>query len=221
MSNEFLFILSVVVNIVFIFIAARKGIEWLLGAISANLILVGIFGAKLITIFGLTTNVGNIFYACVFLATHFIIERYGRKVGQKTIWYGLMFILFFVAMSWFATQLIGISTNKVGDNSMGMSFSVRLIVASMLGYVFSQCVNIAVYDRIKIWTNGKFLWLRSNCANIISQFLDSVLFFSIAFFDLSGPVLVQTILAGWIIKIVVVAMGTPFLYLDKYLNKNK
>ena len=101
------------------------------------------------------------------------------------------------------------------------SFSPRVIIASILAYIFAQYVNIFIYEWLKARTGEKFLWLRSNGANIVSQLVDSLLFFSIAFFDLPGPLLVQTILVGWFLKTLVVSMGTPFLYIDAYLERKK
>lgn len=223
MFNELLFIFSLITSVLFVFFAARLGINWLLGVVVVNLVLVGIFGAKLFTVFGLTTNVGNVFYACVFLATHFILERYGKREGLKTIWVGVGFVLFFVVMSQFATKFVGLPLSEGANEAIStlFAFSIRVIFASILAFIFAQYVNISLYEWLKARTHGKFLWLRSNGANIVAQLVDSLLFFSIAFFDLPGPLLVQTILVGWLFKTVVVSIGTPFLYIDSYLERKK
>ena len=221
--NEAIFVLSALADILFVYFAARRGMEWLFGTIIINLTLVGIFGAKLIVVFGLTTNAGNVFYACVFLATHFLLERYGKEIGKKTIWYGASFILFFVILSQCAVHLLGASQSDAANAAVTtlFSFSLRVTLASILAYVFAQYVNIFVYEWLKTKTNGTLLWLRSNGANVVSQLVDSLLFFSIAFFDLPGPLLVQAILVGWLVKTLVVSMGTPFLYIDAYLERKK
>lgn len=223
MSNELLFFISAIVDILFVLFAARRGVDWLFGTVIANLILVGIFGAKLITIFGLVTNAGNVFYACVFLATYFLLERHGRRAGLKTIWYGVGFTFFFIAMSQFAANFSGLSQTDAVNASISslFSFSLRITLASILSYIFAQYANIIIYEWIKARSNGKYLWLRANCANIISQLVDSLLFFSIAFFDLPGPILVQAILTGWFIKTLVIFIGVPFIYLDSYLERKK
>ncbi len=221
--NESFFLLTTLVEVVAVSIAARLGREYLLGTVVVNLILIGIFGAKLISVFGLVTNVGNVFYACVFLATHFIIERYGTNVAWQTIWFGVGFVAFFTLMSQFAVQYNGSSLSDATNSASAtlFSFSPRIILASILAYAFAQYINISVFAWIRGRTNGKFLWLRSNGANITSQLVDSLLFFSIAFFDLPGPLLVQAILTGWLLKSLVVLGGTPFLYVDAYLERKK
>lgn len=222
-SNELLFLLATLVEVTVVFIAARLGREWLLSTVAVNLILIGIFGAKLISVFGLVTNVGNVFYACAFLATHFLIERHGKNSAWQTIWFGAGFVAFFTLMSQFAVYYNGSPLSDAANSASAtlFAFSPRIIIASILAYVFASYVNIAVFSWIRGKTKEKFLWLRSNGANIVSQLVDSMLFFSIAFFDLPGPLLVQTILTGWFLKSLVVLVGTPFLYLDAYFERRK
>ncbi len=223
MSNELLFLLAALVDIVVVFIAARLGREWLLGTILVNLLLIGTFGTKLISIFGLVTNVGNVFYACVFLATHFFIERYGKDAAWQTVWFGVGLVLFFTVMAQFAVNYQGLGLSDAANTASAtlFPFSSRVIFASMLAYVFAQYVNISLYVWIRERAHGKFLWLRSSAANITSQLVDSSLFFTIAFLNLPGPMLVQAILTGWLLKSLVGLAGTPFLYLNGYLERKK
>jgi uncharacterized integral membrane protein (TIGR00697 family) len=205
MSNELLFLVSALIDICAIFLAARKGSDWLLGSIIANLILVGIFGAKLIIIFGFVTNAGNVFYACVFLATHFLLEWYGKKLAEKTVIYGSIFIVFFLIMSQLAVQFKGIGSSESVNNAIYtlFAFSPRIFFASIMAYIFAQNINIFLYEWLKKQTKGKSLWLRSNAANIFGQLADSLIFFSIAFFDSPGLLLVSAIIAGWLVKVLV------------------
>ncbi len=223
MLNEYLFIISALTDILFVFISARLGKEWIFGTIIANLILIGIFGAKLVSAFGVVTNIGNVFYACVFLATYFLLEKHGRRAGITAIWFGFSSMIFFALLSQFAVQSIGFRESDSVNTALTtlFSFSPRIILASIIGYVFAQYLNIRIFEWLKNKTQGKHLWLRSNVSNIVSQFIDSALFFSIAFFDMVGPLLLQVILLGWIAKSVVVLIGTPLLCIDKYLNNRK
>jgi len=222
-SNELLFIFATLVEVTIVFVAARLGREWLFGTIAVNLILIGIFGAKLISVFGLVTNVGNVFYACVFLATHFLIERYGKNNTFHVIWFGLGVVVFFSLMSQFVVYSYGLSLSEVANSSIAMlfSFSPRVIIASILAYLFAQYINISIFSWMSVKTTGKLLWLPSNVAYIISQLVDSMFFFSIAFYDLSGPHLVQAIMIGWLLKSIVVLIGTPFLYFDLHFKQKK
>lgn len=222
MSNEVLFLVSALVDIIAVYAAARRGLEWVLGTIVINLILIGIFGAKLITAFGLTTNAGNVFYACVFLATFFIYERYGKVAAFKTIPWGVTSTLFFILLSQIAVHFVTVTSGAHVNDAMNIvfAFSTRVVVASLLAYIFAQYVNIVVYEWIRTKTRGRYLWIRVNGANILAQLVDSLLFFTIAFFDLSGFLLLQTIIVGWVFKTAVVLVSTPLLYLDRGTQKH-
>ena len=223
MSNELLFFVSALIDICFIFFAARKGAEWLVGSVIVNLILVGVFGAKLLIIFGYATNAGNVFYACVFLATHFLLEWYGRKAAKKTIVCGLIFTVFFLLMSQLTVQFNGIKTSESVNNAIYTLyvFSPRIFFASILSYIVAQNINIFIFEWLKALAKGKSLWLRSNGANILGQLVDSLIFFSIAFFDSPGQLLISAIMAGWLVKVLVGFLATPFLYLNAKLEKEK
>jgi len=223
MSNEWFFLLSLLADLLFVSFAARRGTEWLFSTIAVNLILVAIFGSKLISVFGLVTNAGNIFYACVFLSTHILIERHGKRTGFRSIWFGVFFMVFFALMSQLTTKFSGLSLSSEANVAIVTLFSssLRVAFASVLAYTFAQYVNVSIYECLKTYTKDKYLWLRSNGANIVAQLVDSLLFFSIAFFDLPGTILLQTILVGWLFKTLIVFIGTPLLYLNTYMEKRK
>jgi uncharacterized integral membrane protein (TIGR00697 family) len=216
MSNELLIIVTALVNIFGVFLASRLGTRYLFAIIAIDLILISTFGSKLIELFGLVTNAGNVFYACIFLATHFILEQKGTSYTRQTIWFGIGCTALFIVLSQLAVGLSSFDPQDPIASSMRtlFSFSLRIALASLLAYAFSQYVNIALYAWLKAKTQGAYVWLRSNVANICAQLVDSTLFFTIAFLDLPAPALLQAIFAGWLIKVLVVGIGTPLLYLD-------
>ncbi len=223
MYNELLIVILALFDILFVFVAARNGVKRLFGSIALNLILVTIFGSKLIAVFGFTTNIGNIFYACVFLATYFLLERQNKDETIHTIWFGLICLLFFVVLSQLAVNIVGINFGSTLDIALRTTFdlSIRVTIASALAFMFSQYANIQTYGFIKQLTKGKYLWIQAIGATIIAQLIDSCLFFTIAFLDMPGRLLVQTIITGWIVKIAVIVIAIPFFYIDKKLLKNK
>lgn len=223
MSNEILLILIAIADVLIIWHAARKGPDRVFGTIVLNLVLANIFEAKFTVIYGLTLDVGNVFYACVFLATYFMLERYGKKIGLKTIWIGAGFMICFTVLSQLATRLTGVPTSGVVDESLITLFSppIRITIASILAYVFAQYANITLFEWLRTKTNNRYVWFTSNGTNVVAQLIDSLIFFSIAFFDMPGDTLIQTILVGWLVKSVVVAIGSTTLSIDTYLQKNK
>ncbi len=221
MTNISLLFIAAVIDLTVVFIAYRSGTKWLYATIIINLLLVSVFGTKLISVFGFITNAANVFYACSFFAVHLLLENKKDKEAVGTIWFGVAFIVFFLAMALLIIRLSSFSSTDPVSGALAFLFplSVRIIMASLIAYVFSQYLNIKIYRYLSKKYNGKHLWFRSGLANIIAQLLDSSLFFTIAFIDLPVDSLMQAIFVSLIIKSLVVSMGTPYLYMSRGLQK--
>ena len=64
--------------------------------------------------------------------------------------------------------------------------------------------------------------MRNNLSTLVSQFIDSVLFFSLAFWGVVPfGVLVNIILTGYAIKIIVALLDTPFMYASYFVIGEK
>jgi len=74
---------------------------------------------------------------------------------------------------------------------------------------------------MKVWHDGKHMWLRFIVATIASEGANTILFFGIAFYGVrTNPVLLQAILAGWIIKCAIQFALLPATYpLVRWLKK--
>src|SRR3989338_8119350 len=218
MTNEVIFIVTIVVNFGLILFASKKSKEFLLATVAINLVLISVFGAKLISVFGLITNTGNVFYAGVFLATHMLVENYSKEDGYRTIRIGAFAILLFLLMAQFTFDLTGyVGTADINRAIYDLFRNIpRVGIASIFAFVMAQSVNVWFYSLLKNKTKDKKLWLRDNASNLLGQLVDSVLFFSIAFIGtVSNAVLIQIILAGFVVKIILGAAGTLFLYASR------
>jgi len=66
------------------------------------------------------------------------------------------------------------------------------------------------------------LWFRNNASTMISQFLDSAIFCTIAFYGLFPMnVFWEIMLSTYIIKVAVAVLDTPFIYIAKHLFHKK
>ena len=140
--NEMLLILTAVVSTIFVFSAWKVSKERLYSVIVVFLILIATLGGKTVQFFGHTTNTGNIFYAAVFLATYFIIERYGRQKGVYSIWVGALAVSIFTILAYLTVLMDGSpSLGLTSDISKVLTSIPRVAFASILSYVISQNLN--------------------------------------------------------------------------------
>ncbi len=90
----------------------------------------------------------------------------------------------------------------------------RIVAASMVAYLISQLHDVWAFLFWRRVTAGKHLWLRNNLSTIVSQFLDSIIFITLAFAGtVANAVLVNMIISQYLVKIILVLADTPFCYL--------
>jgi queuosine precursor transporter len=217
MSNETLFIVQSLVSLALTLFAFRMGRKWLMALIAVNVVLMNIFVLKQVDLFGMAATGGNVLYASVFLATDLLAEHYGKKAAFKGVMIGFFASIVFLVM----TQFILRFTPNSWDFAQGsfetlFTLAPRVVAASMITYLISQNLDIFLFHKIKEKTGNRLLWLRNNGSTFISQFVDSAIFTYLAFYGVPGfEAIWSIILFTWIIKIIVAALDTPFIYLSK------
>ena len=217
MSNETLFILQALVGLTMALFAFRMGRKWLMALIAVNVVLMNVFVMKQVDLFGLAATGGNVLYASVFLCTDLLAEHYGKKQAFKAVLIGFFASVFFLIMTQFMLKYAPNDWDFAqGAFETLFTLSPRIVGASMIAYLISQNLDIYLFDKIKQKTKGKMLWLRNNGSTFISQFIDSTVFTMLAFYGVPGfEAIWSIILFTWIIKLVVAAIDTPFIYLSK------
>ncbi|MBC16147.1 MAG: hypothetical protein CL942_03735 [Desulfovibrio sp.] len=218
--NETLWILFALVDLCMVLAVYRFfGRVGLFGLMVFNLLLCNIQVLKTVELFGLTTTLGNVLYASVFLATDLLSEFYGKKEAQKGVLLGFVTLLMMVGYMQIALLFQPASDDFAQPHLQALfGFMPRIALASMFAYLVSQMHDVWAFHAIKQRTGGKMLWLRNNASTMISQFLDSAIFCTIAFWGVFPlNIFMEIMLSTYIIKVAVAALDTPFIYLAKRL----
>ncbi|MGL4722202.1 MAG: queuosine precursor transporter [Desulfovibrionaceae bacterium] len=184
-----------------------------------NVIIANLQVVKIVELFTLTTTLGNILYASVFLATDALGELYGKKEAKKAVLFGffaisLMTIYMQVALV-FVPAPIDFAQKPLEEL---FSFIPRIVLASMLAYLLSQSLDLYIYHKLRIYTT-RYLWLRNNVSTILGQFLDSIVFSYIAFWGIFPFIdFIEIVFTTFFFKSVVAVFDTPFLYLIRKIH---
>ncbi|MBU0683760.1 MAG: queuosine precursor transporter [Candidatus Omnitrophica bacterium] len=215
--NETYFVLMSLISLGFMLLAFRLGKSWVVGLIAVNAVLMNIFVLKGMYLFGLAATGGNVLYASIFLGTDLLAEYYGKKEAMRAVMVGFFASLFFLVMSQFILKFVPADYDFAQDAfKIIFTLTPRIIAGSMIAYLISQNLDVWLFHKIKKKTGSKHLWLRNNGSTWASQAIDSVVFTLIAFWGVF-PDIWQIILFTYIIKIIVAAIDTPFIYLSKKL----
>ena len=183
-------------------------------------ILANIQVMKTIEIFGLVTALGNVIYASLFLVTDILNENYSKKEAQKSVWIGFFVLISMTIIMQITLQFTPHESDFLSEHISAI-FSVmpRIAFASLLAYLISQTHDVWFFAKLKKKYGEKNLWFRNNLSTITSQLLDNTVFTLIAFAGVFNWVIIGEIfLTSLILKAIVAAFDTPFLYLAKKIK---
>ncbi len=222
MPNELIWVLFALVNFILFMVMykffGKLGIfVWIvLSTILANIQVI-----ELINLFGLEATLGNIMYGTIFLATDVLNELYGKKEAKKAVFIGFMVMIFTLAIMQVAL-LFDPHPEDFGYGALStiFGFMPRLVLGSLIAFIVSQSIDVNLFQFIRSkLPDNKYLWIRNNGSTIISQMVDTLIFVPIAFWGkFSTEVLIGIMISTYLIKVLVAALDTPFIYLTKKIK---
>ena len=190
-----------------------------------GMVLVNTVGSKIINLFGVRVSVGIFFMPVLFLITDIIGEVKGHEHASLFVHYSIiMLIILFVSTALFVQVPPHPSWELQQEYRQIFGMSMRMSLASLISFSISQTVDVNIFLLFKKLSKGKRLWLRNNLSTITSQFIDTVIFMFIAFYQttpkFTAAFVFSLIIPYWLFKVVFALLDTPFCYLGvKLLSK--
>ena len=221
MPNELIWILFMLLDMTMVLFMYKKfGRVGLFAIIPFSLICANLQVVKQMDLFGIATTAGNIMYSSVFLATDLISEHYGKKSARQAVALGFITLVLFVAYMQIAL-LFETNSHDFAQPALETIFGFvpRIVAASMLAYIVSQAHDVWAFHLIKERTGDKMLWLRNNASTMVSQLLDTTVFCVVAFWGVFPfEVFLEISISTYIMKVIVAACDTPFMYLAQRIR---
>ena len=141
-----------------------------------------------------------------------LTEVYGYVWTRRVIWLGFFCNLVFVFFAWVGQKLP--SAPFWGDQQAYVSVLGRapqLLLASFAGYLVGEFVNSFVLSKLKVLTQGRWLWMRTITSTVAGEGLDTAIFITIAFAG-TAAFAPAIILYHWSAKVAVEVAATPLTY---------
>lgn len=199
------------------------GAIFIASLVAGNLIFQKFFSWDFFGIYTFEISVGILPYPVTFLITDIISEIYGKRRANQVVISGLFATLFVLGVVYLADVVSATSWSPIDDKTFHRVFGFTAIAvgASMTAYLLAQFVDIRIYHFWKQKTQGKHLWLRNNASTMFSQLVDtlSVLVLLCSFDVIKWERFPELLLSGFLFKVLVAAIDTPFLYLAVYWIK--
>lgn len=176
---------------------------------------------------------GMLTFPLTFIISDTITEYYGPKATQATVYLGLcmsIIVLFVVNIAQALPYLDKPFNVTPAAFNMVFGSAKVLYLASLAAYLVGQFTDIWLFELIKKWTKGKWLWLRASLSTVISQIFDSFLVSYIAFRlgkQLTNQVpatvleVINISLTGYFVKFIVSIATLPLMYVLKVLFQDK
>lgn len=180
-----------------------------------SLITSNIIAVKLIDILGLIMTAGIVIFPISYICGDVLTEVYGYKQARLVIWLGFICNLIATTAIWLG-QILPAAGFWDGQDAYQriLGYTPRLLIASFIAYLIGEFANSYVLAKMKIATQGKWLWTRTIGSTIIGQGLDSFVFVIVAFTGTIPPVaMLSTIITQWLVKSLYEAAMTPLTYL--------
>lgn len=183
-----------------------------------------LMGAKTFPIltkpFVLNGSVALFVLPLVFSINDIVMEVYGVARARSIVRSGLVTVALLFGFILLATSLppsTRFAPNEAAyDQIFGLS--ARIALASLTAFIIAEFTDLFVFQKIRAKLGKKALWFRNNVSNIVAQFLDTVIFMTLAFWAFNRPIgdnvgfLWSLILPYWLLKCTMSALVTPFVY---------
>ena len=213
--------LFIVVGLFYFFGRSGLYIAVILGIVLGNL-----QGGKVsdLEVFGytFTVSMGAIMYSGIYFATDLINEKYGRTFANEAVILGaianVVVMLTLVLSTYYLPSEIAKSSDAVHEAISTLAYySPWFVIGSLTAYLISQTFDVWMFHKLKVLTNGKYLWLRNNVSTLSSQALDTLIytFVWVLAGDMTFIVALSIALTKYIFKIFIALLDTIFIYLVK------
>ena len=158
---------------------------------------------------GLTTfGAGVLFFPISYIFGDILTEVYGYGRDRRVVWAGFGALAFASLMAWVVVSLPPGPSDymKIYQPALEAVFgnAWRIALGSMIAFWCGSFANSYVLAKMKILTDGRWLWTRTIGSTIVGEFVDSSLFYFIAFYgiwatsDVVKVAMVQYLLkTGW------------------------
>jgi queuosine precursor transporter len=170
--------------------------------------------AKVATVGGFAFGAGVLFFPISYIFNDVLTEVYGYARARKVVWAGFGALLFASLMSFVVVALPPAA--DWGDQAAYRTVfgqTPRIVLASILAFFVGELSNSYVLAKMKIRTEGRYLWARTIGSTIVGEGIDSLVFYPVAFYATwSNDLLLEVMVSNYFIKVGWEAVITPLTY---------
>jgi hypothetical protein len=169
----------------------------------------------------LAFDAGTLLFPLSYIFGDILTEVYGYKQSRRVIWIGFLCLGLSSLVFWIVAILPGEATwqqyagQEAYDAILGGMSSGAIVLASLLGYWTGEFSNSFILAKMKILTNGRWLWTRTIGSTLVGEFVDSMVFILVAsaFSVFPWTLFTTLVITNYFFKCSIEALMTPITYL--------
>ena len=166
-------------------------------------------------------DAGTILFPISYIFGDILTEVYGYKQSRRVIWAGFACLALSALIFWIVRMMPGEVTwqGYAGDEAynaiLGGMSAGGIVLASLAGYWTGEFTNSIIMAKMKILTEGRWLWMRTIGSTIFGELVDTVMFVIVAsaFGVFPWSLFLTLTVTNYLFKCGVEALMTPVTYL--------
>lgn len=157
---------------------------------------------------------GILFFPLSYILDDVLTEVYGYARARRVIWVAAGALIFMAAMEWVVVHMPPAAWWKdQGAYETVFGSGWRIVLASLTAFWAGDIVNSVILAKMKILTDGKWLWTRTIGSTIFGEGIDSLIFYPIAFVGIwPAAQVIQVLITNWMLKVLWEVVLTPVTY---------
>ena len=192
-----------------------KYYDLIMAAFVTVLLCSNIIGAeKVVSLFGFTFGAGILFFPISYFFNDVLTEVYGYARSRKVVWAGFAGLGFASIMSAVVVALPP-AQGWIHQDAYEVVFgqTTRIVIASLTAFFCGEFANSYVLAKMKVFTEGKFLWMRTIGSTIAGEAVDSIIFYPVAFYGFwPNELLIKVMITNYVLKVTWEVVATPITY---------
>jgi len=189
--------------------------EFVMAAFVTVLLCANLIGpAKVAKVGPFTFGAGVLFFPISYIFGDVLTEVYGYARARRVVWSGFAALAFASLMASIVVAFPpapGWGNQSAYEAVFGSTW--RIVLASLVAFWAGEFCNSYVLAKMKVWSEGRSLYLRTIGSTIVGEGVDSLIFYPLAFFgSWSNDQLLRVMVTNYGIKVGWETLATPLTY---------
>jgi uncharacterized integral membrane protein (TIGR00697 family) len=159
-------------------------------------------------------SVAELLFPVTYIFGDVFTEVYGYSAGRRAIWTGFLASGMMTAFGVFAVWLPP-APEFHQQAAFEAVFGVvpRNVAGSLLAFWAGEFANSLTVAKMKLWTDGRYLWTRTVGSTVVGQLVDTSIVIFFIFWGQPLGVMAHLIVSGYLFKVTYEVLATPLTYL--------